>query len=153
MPARKVARKKVESLTPKAVCTYVSQFLTLKRETDQLAKRRDEIRDRLKALLETEGYTDDKGSLYVDLEKAVEGPDGKLYGVLKNERRVSQVLNEEKATAMVQEKGLGDRCIVLVPTLDEEEVLKAHYEGLISQEEVDSIFETRETYAFRCLEG
>src|SRR5687767_8653328 len=118
MPARKVARKKIESLAPKAVCGYVSQFLTLKREADQLAKRRDEIRDRLKALLETEGYADDKGSLYFDLEVVVEGPDGKGYAVLKNERRVSQVLNEDKATALVQEKGLGDRCIVLVPTLD-----------------------------------
>lgn len=147
---RKVTRKKG---APKlgSLASVLAQFVTLKKECDDLAKRRDNLKKELCAAVEADGYTDDKGSLYLDLEEEVQ-VNGKTYGGMKWERRVSQPINPDRAESLVKRKKLADRCIVLVPTLDEDELLKAHYEGLITQEELDSVIDFRETYAFKPIE-
>lgn len=166
MPKR-IARKPEETSTEPVATRakmWLVQFLMLKTEADRIGKRRDELKKRLTEVIEEEGYTDEKGSLYLDLDEPVEGADGKTYEVLKWERRVSRSLNMDKGEALVlsktyidkadrQEYPLSKRCIVMVPMLDEEEVLKAYYDGIITEEEIDSIFDDRETFAFKPMEA
>lgn len=153
--ATKVTRKKTAStvLGADEVADVLAEYLALEYQQNLLTKRVDELKKALKSTVEVLGYTDDKGSLYVELDEPVVGPDGKEYSLLKNERRVIQSINTDRAETLVKSKGLEKQCIILVPTLDENEILKAHYEGDISQEEIDSIFDTRENFAFRKLEG
>lgn len=143
MPPRKPAVK-VEKPTPRNVVLWFKEWVGLKSQTDAIAKRQKELRDRLCGAIETEGYADDKGNIFLELDEEIEG-----FGGLKYERRVSQSLNEERAIALVKARKLEKRCIVMVPTLDQEEIFKAHYDGLITQDELDSIFDTSENFAFK----
>lgn len=143
MPPRKPVAK-VEKATPKNIVLWFREWLGIKTQADTLAKRQKELRDRLAGAIETEGYADDKGSLFLDLPEEIDG-----FGALKYERRVVQSLNEDRAAALVKAKKLEKRCIVMVPVLDQEEIFKAHYDGLITQEELDSIFDTSENFAFK----
>lgn len=141
MPARKTPAPKP---TPKNIVAWFRQWLEIKTQTDVLAKRQKELRDWLCGAIEETGYADDKGSLYLELPEEVDG-----FAGLKYECRVSQSLSEDRAMALIKSKGLEKRCIVLVPEIDQEEIYKAHYEGLISQEELDGIFDTNTNYAFK----
>jgi len=141
MPARKTPAPKP---TPKNILLWFRQWIEIKANADQLAKRQKELRDWLCGAIEEQGYADDKGNLYLELPEEVEG-----FAGLKYERRVTPSLSAERAEALIKAKGLEKRCIVMVPEIDQEEIYKAHYEGLISQEELDSIFDINTTYAFK----
>jgi hypothetical protein len=143
MPPRKKTSPEAAEVAKLSVAQAFYQWVTLKRQSDQLTKRQKLLRDRMCGDLETEGYQDDKGSLYLDLDEPVEG-----YAGLKYERRIGKSLNLDRANDLVAAKGLTERVIVMVPTLDQEELLKAHYDGLVTQEELDSIMDVSETFAF-----
>lgn len=148
MPPRKPATGPADKPTPKNILLWFRQWLEIKTQTDTLVKRQKDLRDRLGAAIEEKGYTDDKGSLYLDLPEEVEG-----FAGLKYECRVSQSLSEERAMALIKSKGLENRCIVMVPEIDQEEIYKAHYEGLVSQEELDGIFDTSTNFAFKQIKA
>jgi hypothetical protein len=121
------------------------QWFGLKAQSDLVAKRLKALRDRLVTAIERDGYPDEKGSLYIDLPEEIEG-----FKALKYQRQVNEpVLNDDRAEALLKTKGLLERCTIMIPTLDSEEIYKAHYEGLIDQAELDSIFDHSETFSFR----
>jgi hypothetical protein len=53
----------------------------------------------------------------------------------------------DKAETILTSKGIKDRCIKLVPTINEDEIMAAYYEGLITEQEVDEMFPAKITYA------
>jgi hypothetical protein len=170
MPPRKTRPAPTPPTGPLEIIAWFRQWLALRQEEKFLGTRIKELHQRMCGTIEAEGYRDDKGSLYLDLDEPVEG-----YASLKYERRVTKVLNEARAEKMVTAKGLRDRCTALVlyltdqeqaldllqkhgllrlgapieADLDEEEILKAHYDGEIDQDELDSIFDITESYAFK----
>lgn len=142
MPPRKKPASPEDALS---VPEAFKQWVGIKSQSDLMAKRLKALRDRLCTALEKDGYPDDKGSLYIDLPEPVEGWTRLIYRRSVND----PVINESRAWALLKTKGLSERCTVLVPELDTEEIGKAHYEGLISQEELDSIFDHSESFSFR----
>jgi len=172
MPPRKPrpTRSAEEIATPLNIGHWFRQWLTVRAEKKMLEGREKELHHRLCGAIEEQGYRDEKGSLFLDLDEAIEG-----FGALKYERRVVKALNEDRAEKLVRDKGLWDRCTaltlrltdqeaaldllqregLLVPgqvieaELDQEEILKAHYEDIITQDELDSIFDVSENYAFK----
>lgn len=118
-------------------------FVALKREIENLTKAQNEIKARLVEVVKQYGEPDDKGHVWFNLEDPVDG-----YTAMQHQRRVSQQLDELAAERILAEKNLRDRCFVMQPVLQEDEVMACLYEGLITEEEVDEMFPKKITWAF-----
>lgn len=148
--------------TPKATMAeirqWLTQFLVLKDETKELAVRQNDLKARLMAETERQGYADDQGHQYIDLDVPVDGVKS-----LKREKRVTSTLNEERTEALLRKRkpvvdgkkqALWDRCTTTVTVIDEEKILQALYEEddegnpLLTQDDIDSMFDQNITYAF-----
>ena len=121
----------------------VSEFISLRSRIDDMSKQRDSIKTELSELVDTIGEPDEKGNLWLRLPHEVDG-----FASLQRQRKVSQSLDEDAATALLKEKGLFERCFVMMPVLKEDEVMACLYEGLITEEEVDKMFPKKVSYAF-----
>lgn len=133
-------------------------------------------RDGLKGYVEENGYPDERGSLFVDLPRRVGD-----FIALKNERRVSNNFNPEKAKAILARKGLTERCtkIALRVTdqdralavlrkaglldpdagfgiesfIDEDSVRAALFDKALTETEFDQMFDESVTFAFNPVKG
>jgi hypothetical protein len=75
--------------------------------------------------------------------------DDTTYSGLMAQRRVSEYIDDSKAWDVITRHSLEDRCFKTVTTIeiDYDELYACNQEGIISDEEIDSILETDETYA------
>ena len=75
--------------------------------------------------------------------------EGTWYTGFKKQRRVSEYIDEDKARELVSKYHLEDRCLVKVVTydLDLDELYAANQEGIVSDDEIDSIIGHDETWA------
>lgn len=117
-------------------------FVKLKAQIDDLTKMQTEIKNRLVEVLEANGDVDDKGHVWYDID----GVDG--YSGMQRQRRVSQKLDMDAAQDILDNTGLSDRCVKMVPSLNEDEVMACLYEGLLTEEQVDAMFPKTITWAF-----
>lgn len=124
--------------------TKVRQFVTLKRQIDDLTKEQAVVKSYLSELVDNEGQEDDKGHRWIVLDQEVDG-----YKSLQRVRRVSQRLDEEVALQMLKEKGLDSRCFEMKPVIKEDEVMACLYEGLLSEEDVDKLYPKTIVWAFQ----
>lgn len=118
-------------------------FIALKREIDNLTKAQNEIKARLNKVVEDYGDPDDKGHVWFNLDTEIDG-----YVAMQRQRRVSQQLDDEAAQRILASKGLSDRCYVMQPVLQEDEVMACLYEGTLTEDEVDEMFPKKITWAF-----
>lgn len=131
------------------VAMSVSLYRTLKDQQAVLAKRVLEIRDELSEFVESAGYTDDKGHQRVPLPEEVSG-----VRALVRQRKAPRVFDPEKAEEILQaivcEDGgtLWDNCTEMVAVLDEDKVMAAQYEGLLTEEQIDEMYPISESWSF-----
>ena len=118
------------------------QFLTLKNEIGVLSTRQSELKGRLMIALE-EVEPDDKGHRTLQV---VDEHVGEVR--LTKQRRVSKTLDMTLAEAILTNKGIKDQCIKMVPTLDEGAIMAAFYEGYLTEEDIDAMFPSKESFAF-----
>lgn len=118
-------------------------YIDTRRMRETAEKKEKEYKDQLAAIVETDGYTDDKGSEYIDFSEPIEG-----YAGLKRERRVSQHLDEDKALEVLARKKLTALCTRTITVVDEEAVQAAFYDGKLTQDDIDAMFLTKINYAF-----
>jgi hypothetical protein len=121
----------------------VREYLTYKKKIDELSKSQSEIKNELMEEVENNGVEDDKGHLWLELPEEVDG-----YVSLQRQRRVSQKLDMDAAVVLLATKGLADRCIKALPTVDEDEVMACLYEGKLSEKDIDTMFPKTVTWAF-----
>lgn len=127
----------------KKIALIFGEWVGLKKNRETLQKREDELKKQLSAVVESEGYTDDKGSEYFDFAQPIDGFVG-----MKRERRVIQSLDEGKAFEVLAEKGLTKLCTRTITVVDEEAVQAAFYDGKLTQDDIDAMFQVRINYAF-----
>lgn len=125
------------------ILVTVKQYVNLKRRIDDLTKEQIVLKGELSDIVDKEGEPDDKGHIWLQLPDEVEG-----VSSLKRERRVSQSLDMDAAILILTQKGLAERCIKPVPTIAEDEVMAALYEGKLTEEDVDTMFPKKITWAF-----
>lgn len=118
------------------------QFLTLKNEIGVLSTRQSELKGRLMIALE-EVEPDDKGHRILQV---VDEHVGEVR--LTKQRRVSKTLDMTLAEEILTKKGIKDQCIKMVPTLDEGAIMAAFYEGYLTEEDIDAMFPSKESFAF-----
>jgi hypothetical protein len=108
-----------------------------------IESRESELKKQLSSIVETQGYTDDKGSEYIDFPEEIEG-----FAGLKRERRVYQTLDEDKALEVLAAKKLTALCTRQITVVDEDAVRAAMFDGKLSQDDIDAMFTVKINYAF-----
>lgn len=131
-------KKPVDSILAK-----VQHFINLKRRIEDLTKEQTEVKSFLSDLVDSQGVPDDKGHLWYPLEQEVDG-----YRSLQRQRKVSQSLDMSQATKILTEKNLYSRCFEMQPVLNEDEVMSCLYEGLLTEDEIDTMFPKKVVWAF-----
>lgn len=119
-----------------------SSYLTAKASAEEAKKVMDSAKVELMSALEDLGDEDDKGHRVLHLTQSV----GKWSGLMR-QRRVSNQMDEQAVEAILKDKGLLDRCTVMVPTLDEASIMACLYEGLLDEGDIDQMFPEKVTYA------
>lgn len=122
----------------------VMEYQVLKQQIDDLDKRAKVLRDSLMESAKILGESDDKGHLWMELDEEING----VRAVLA-ERRVSQSLNEERAQQILEERGLLERCTKMVRVVDHDEVMACLYDELVTETDVDEMFDNKITWALR----
>ena len=123
--------------------TLFSEYVGITKQRKTLEAREGELKKTLSTIVETDGYTDDKGSEYIDFREPIDG-----FAGLKRERRVYQTLDEEKAFDVLAKKKLTKLCTKTITVVDEEAVQAAFYDGKLTQDDIDAMFTVRINYAF-----
>lgn len=121
---------------------YVRQNVVLKDEADRLADRQKDVKNKIQEGIDALGEEDTRGHFVVDIDDDVTG----ITKVIR-QKRVSKTLNMEVAEELLSNKGLSDRCVKMVPVIDEEEIMAAFYEGLLTEEDIDSMFPAKIVWA------
>jgi hypothetical protein len=140
MPKIEPATRKI-SVNP--MLKKVREYLAFKKKIDDMSSQQKAIRDDLMEIVQEHGVEDDKGHIWLPLPEEVEG-----VTQLQAQRKVSSKLDMDAAVAILATKGLADRCIKTIPTVDEDEVMACLYDGLLTEGDVDKMFPKTVTYAF-----
>lgn len=125
-----------------AVRQWASELIGVKKTIKDLTGRQKKITDRIKAVVQDDGYVDDQGHIWLDFDEPVDG-----VVALQMQRKVSKNLNEDKAKAILEKAGLYEDCTTTVVVLDQDAIMAAHYAGKLSEDEVDAMFPVSVSYA------
>ena len=118
--------------------TSLRQYLALKKEVELLTNRVNTLKSKLTEHVESEGQTDDRGHITLTVEDVT----------LTKQRRVSKNLDMAVAEPLLDAKGIKDQCIKMVPVVDESAVMAAFYQGKLTEEDIDTMFPEKITWAF-----
>lgn len=141
-----------QGLDIQALMRDVRVFEALRRQQEDLAERAKSVRNRLMATLDEYGEVDSKGHRVLDLPEQVD-----TVTSLVAQRAVSRGLDPDVAEEILKSKPgsdddeeftLYDECIELVPVLNEDTILAARFEGRLTDEEIDRMFPTTESFRF-----
>lgn len=138
----KIKRASIADPETQSVKQWVAELVTAKAQQKFLKSRQDAVTKRIKGFVEENGYTDDQGHVWFDLDEPVEGA-----VALQMQRKVSMPLREEKAAEILKAKGLYEDCTVTIVQVDQDAVMAAHFRGDLSEDDIDSMFPKSVTYA------
>jgi hypothetical protein len=119
------------------------QYLSLKKEVEVLTKRQDELKSRLKSTVESAGETDDRGHVTLKVDDEITGE-----VTLTQQRRVSKTLDMDIAEALLKERGIYDKCVKMIPVLQEDALMSCVYTDELSEADIDKMFPSKISYAF-----
>ncbi len=116
----------------------LKQYLVLKQETDLLVNRSNELKKRLTESVEELGKVDDRGHTILEIDGTK----------LTKQRKVSKTLDVDIATAILKEKNIYEECVEMVPVLQDNEILARVYTGDLTEQDIDTMFPSKVSYAF-----
>jgi hypothetical protein len=122
-----------------AIKEEVKQFNVLKDQITQLTERQSVIKKHLTDAIDEFGIEDDKGHIILEYEEGQ---------TIMKQRRASKNLDLAAAEIILTKKGIRETCMKMVPTLDEAAIMAAFYNGHLSEEDIDTMFPAKVTYAF-----
>ena len=133
------------------VLQKVRELATVRRQMKVLTSAEKDLKGLLNALVEREGFVDEKGHQVFQLPESIDG-----IGSLVRQRRVSLNLDQDAAREMLESivtdedfgRTLWNDCVEYVAVLDEDKIMAAHAEGLLTDEQIDSMYTVSESYAF-----
>ncbi len=127
---------------PDSLEGQISEYVKVKASLDILTTRQKELRDKLFEQLDQFGEEDSKGNIQLELDSAIDG-----VARLEKQRRVTRTLNELVAEEIIEANGLGEEVYKIVRQIDEDALMAAHYEGKISEEDLDNMFPAKVVWA------
>ena len=128
---------------------WALEYLVTTHEDTVIKKRRSELRDNLSGYIKDNGEEDENGNILWYFDQPVGGEDDTWYSGLMLQRRTSEFVNEDRAKEIITSNNLEERCIrrVTVDYVDYDELYACNQQGLVTDEEIDSMLEFNETYA------
>ena len=121
-----------------AINETVKQYVALKEQIKFLNEREAELKNRLITTVEELGEENSNGHLVLEVEGVT----------LTKQRKVSNPLDLEVAIPLLEEKNLKKQCTKTVEQIDQDEIIIAYSKGLLTEEEIESMFPKKITYAF-----
>lgn len=136
------------TMQPDPTVEKFRQWALWKQRVDTEITRLNRLRDELMDVVIRDGDRDEKGSTFYALPMPLEAA-GKNWKGIRREARTSVVLNEERALEFAKQNGLWDDVVEMVPTIDLDALYIAQQRGRITEEQLDSLFDTNTNYAFK----
>jgi hypothetical protein len=127
---------------PEDIGSQIREYIKLRNAIDALDKRSKELRDGLMDHITDKGEEESNGSIRLSLPAAVDG-----VVALERQRRAKRELDEIKAEEIANDLGIRNDIYKMVEVLDEDALMAAHYEGKITEEQLDEMFPTKVTWA------
>jgi bacterioferritin (cytochrome b1) len=118
------------------------EYASIKKNLELYEARQKELKTSLFEKIEADGFTDDKGNWWLELPEPVGD-----YVSLQKQKRVTRKIDDMIAEDLIEKKGLTDRLYKTVRVVDEDELMAALYEGLLTEEEVDEMFPAKIVWA------
>lgn len=143
--AKRIEEEKLRISDPDDLHTQIREYAQVKATMEIMEARAKELRDKLFAQLDTEGYEDEKGNIQLDLPEAIDG-----IIRLEKQRRVTRKLNEPKAEEILEANGL-EEVFELKKVVNEDALMAAFYENKITEDELDQMFPASTIWALRTL--
>ena len=142
--ARAAAEEPREFYDPNDPNSQIREYIQLTNTLDGLEKRKAELRTKLFELLDNEGEEDHTGNIIYAFSQPI---DGALR--LEKQARRSRKLDELKAEEIIETAGLGDTVYKMVRVIDEDALMAAHYEGKLTEDQIDEMFPVNIVWALR----
>lgn len=130
---------------PDDLKSQIREYARAKATEELMKARTAELREKLFAAINEDGYEDDKGNLQLDLDESIEG-----ITRLEKQRRTTRKLNEPKAEMIIEELGL-EEVYEMKKVLNEDALMAAFYEDKITEEQLDEMFPVNVTWALRTV--
>jgi hypothetical protein len=118
------------------------KYAFLKSQLDYFEKEQKALRALLFEDLDEIGEEDDKGNVIIELPEEVEG-----YSSVVKQRRVSRKIDEALAEEIIIKHGLEDVLYKTIRVVDEDALMAALYEDVLTEEEVDDMYPQTITWA------
>ena len=128
------------------------EYVKSRQAGERFTSLTSEYKNLLMERVTADGEEDDKGHRTLILPAGVDYTDPK--GVRKQvvafqrQRKGSTNLNEDRTLALLARKGLVDQCTYTVTVVDEDAVLGANFADKITDEELASLYDHSESFAF-----
>ncbi|CAB4123560.1 hypothetical protein UFOVP46_44 [uncultured Caudovirales phage] len=131
---------------PNSLEAQIREYVKAKSVIDIMDARVKELREKIFARLDEDGFEDDKGNVQLPLDNDIEG-----VLRLEKQRRVTRKLNEPKADEILTARGIKNDVYVMREVLEEDLLMAAFYEDKITEDELDEMFPANVTWALRTL--
>jgi hypothetical protein len=118
------------------------KYAFLKSQLDYLEKEQKALREELFEVLDGEGEVDDKGNVMIQLPQEVDG-----FNSIIKQRRVTRKVDELRAEEIITAHGLEDTLYKTVRMVDEDALMAALYEEVLTEEEVDEMYPPKIVWA------
>lgn len=126
------------------------EWLYVKSQADALVARANQLRERVTATVRDRGYEDDKGNVFLELDQPL-NVGGKTFTSVKREMRVKRTPNDDRIMELAQRVGAVDRLFPLKPVVDVEELYVLYQEGLVSESDIDGVFDSETSWALKAV--
>lgn len=123
--------------------SYIAETM----DYDELKSRIDTGKGDLKNWMLDNCEQDESGNYIWDFDKPVAGDNDTSYRGLMLQRRVSEFIDEDKADEIICSHNLQSRCYTTIEVIDFDQLYACNQEGVVSDEEIDSILSYNETFA------
>jgi len=124
--------------------SQVREYIKLVQTIEALESRKSELRTSIFDYMEEEAYEDNKGNLQLELPMPIDG-----VVRLEKQKRVSRKLDELAAETIIEQNNLTDAVYKMVRVIDEDALMAAHYEGQLTEDEIDQMFPATVVWALR----
>ncbi len=150
-PTKKLTKR--EPAQPKVnIRRAVTDFLRFDDMARKFGTQANEVKVLLRdKVLPTQGEQDESGHYWIRFDdEPIEDPDGGEVVAIEAQRRAPKKLNAERAEALLRRKKMWDQCTETVTevVINEDAILAAAFEKKLTEEELESLYDIKVTYAF-----
>lgn len=129
-------------MTIEELTEYVRQNALLTERVSELTKIQSELKNNIREGIKEHGVETDKGHIVVELNDEVTG----IRNIMQ-QKKISKNLDMDVAEQLLKDKGLYDQCIIMVPQLNEDEIMNAYWQEQITEEDIDTMFPSKVVWA------